>query len=56
MNEQDTIKQYLQIDISKQPPQSIISTAMLTKWEADTKNRALRHNGSMLKYVLKEGK
>ena len=54
MNEQDTIKQYHQIDISKQPPQQTITTAMLTTWEAETKNRALRANGSVLKYVLKD--
>jgi hypothetical protein len=54
MNEQDTVKQYHQIDITIKPPQPTISTAMLTQWEASTKNRAYRMNGSTLKYVLKE--
>jgi hypothetical protein len=54
MNEQDTVKQYHQIDTMDQPPQSTLATAMLTKWEADTKNRALRMNGSTLKYILRE--
>ena len=49
----DAINQYHQVDISAQPPQPTINTMMLTKQEADIKNRALLMNGSTLKYILK---
>jgi hypothetical protein len=53
-NSQDTIKEYHLIDISKQPVQATIKTAMLTKWEASCKNTAFRANGKYLKYILKD--
>jgi hypothetical protein len=51
MNELDKITDYKLVDLIQQPPQPTIQVCKLTKWEADTKNRAYRMNGTTLKYI-----
>ena len=46
---------YILIDTSVKPSYAFISSATLTEYEAQTKNRAFAMNRANKKYVLKKG-
>ena len=45
---------YILIDISAKPSYAFINSAILTEYEAQTKNRAFAMNRANKKYVLKK--